>query len=261
MIRVSVPGAAGKMGQMVMAALATRGDVATLAAALERTGHPSVGRDTAPGVTITEDVGAALACSDVYIDFTVPAATVNLVELAANAGVAAVIGTTGLSDSDRIAIERSAKEVPVVLSPNFSLGVNLLCGLVEQAARSLGPDFDLEVVEIHHKLKRDAPSGTALAIADALARGRNQVLSDVKRCSREGEIGPRRAGEIGIMAVRGGSAVGDHTAYFLGPSERIEITHRAENRAVFAQGALRAALWVVGKAPGLYSMRHVLGLP
>jgi 4-hydroxy-tetrahydrodipicolinate reductase len=260
-IRVTVPGAAGKMGQMVMGALATRGEVATLAAVLERSGHPSIGRDTASGVTITDDVGAALALCDVYIDFTVPAATVKMVELAAQKRVAAVIGTTGLSDSDRIAIDRAAERIPVVLSPNYSLGVTLLCGLVEQAARALGPEFDMEVVEVHHKLKRDAPSGTALAIAEALARGRHLRLSDTKRCAREGEIGPRPPGEIGIMAVRGGDVVGDHTAYFLGPSERIEITHRAENRAVFAQGAVRAALWVVGKPPGLYSMKNVLGLP
>lgn len=260
MIRVAVPGAAGKMGKMVLEACAELPAQVRVVAAIEREGHPSLGREVAPGVVLTSDFGAALRGADVYIDFTAPSATVQAVELAAGLGVAAVIGTTGLDDAGRRAIERAAGRIPVVFSPNFSLGVNLLLGLVEQAARALGPDYDLEVVEIHHRQKRDAPSGTALAIAEALAAGAGVRLKEVTRCGREGDVGPRRPNEIGVMAVRGGDVVGEHTAYFLGVGERIEIAHRATSRAIFARGAVRAATWVVGRPPGLYSMKNVLGL-
>jgi 4-hydroxy-tetrahydrodipicolinate reductase len=211
-------------------------------------------------VNVTDDLDAALAVSDVIIDFTAPEATRAAVERAAARNVAAVIGTTGLGPDARAAIMRAGAKIPVVLSPNFSLGVNLLCGLAEQAARALGPDFDLEVVELHHRQKRDAPSGTAIAIAEALARGRDLDLGTAKRFAREGDVGPRRPGEIGVVAVRGGDVVGEHTAYFFGPAERLELTHRAGSRAIFARGAVRAAQWVVGKPPGVYSMRDVLGL-
>lgn len=260
MIRVAVPGAAGKMGRMVIAAVAERAADARVAAALERTGHPGLGQEVAPGVTIGDDVAAALAASDVVVDFTAPAASAALAAAAAERGVACVIGTTGLDADARGAIERASQRVPIVLAPNFSLGVNLLLGLVEQAARALGPEFDLEIVELHHRAKRDAPSGTAIAIAEALARGRGRSLDDVKRYAREGDVGPRPPGEIGVVAVRGGDVVGEHTAYFLGPEERIELTHRAGSRAIFARGAVHAALWVVGKPPRLYSMRDVLGV-
>jgi 4-hydroxy-tetrahydrodipicolinate reductase len=259
-IRVAVPGAAGKMGRMVIAALAERGGEARLAAAIERPGHAELGREAAPGVTLVDDVAGALAQAQVYIDFTAPAATVRAVELAAERGVAAVIGTTGLGDADRAAIARAAARIPIVLSPNFSLGVNLVLGLVEQAARALGPEFDLEVVELHHRAKRDAPSGTAIAIGEALARGRGTTLAATKKYAREGDVGARPDGEIGVVAVRGGDVVGEHTAHFLGPAERIEITHRAGSRQIFARGAVRAALWVVGRPPGVYGMKDVLGL-
>ena len=270
MIRVAVPGAAGKMGRMVIEALAgdrarrehdqERAAEVCLVAAVERPGHPDVGRAAAPGVPIGDDLEAALARADVYIDFTAPAATALAVALAARRDVAAVIGTTGLDAAARAAVEAAATRVPVVLAPNFSLGVNLLLGLAEQAARALGPEFDLEIVELHHRAKRDAPSGTAIALGEALARGRGARWDEVKRQSREGDVGPRPAGEIGAVAVRGGDVVGEHTAYFLGPAERIELTHRATSRAVFARGAVRAAAWVVGKPPGLYAMKDVLGL-
>jgi len=267
-IRVVVPGAAGKMGRMVIEALGERPAEARLTAALERAGHAAIGQPAAIGsdVETSDDVTAALRGADAYVDFTAAVASVALAQAAAAqaaAGgprVAAVVGTTGLSADERAALERAATQIPMVLSPNFSLGVNLLLGLVEQAARSLGPEFDLEVLEIHHKLKRDAPSGTAIAIGEALARARGTTL-DAARCyARAGDVGARPAGEIGVVALRGGDVVGEHTAYFLGPAERIEISHRATSRAIFARGAVRAALWAAGKPAGMYSMRDVLGL-
>lgn len=240
MIRVAVPGSAGKMGRMVIEAV----------------------REAGHEVVAAWDQGdrVDLDNAQVYIDFTAPEASVALVTAAAERGVAAVIGTTGLGEEQREAMARASRKVPVVWAPNFSLGVNLVVGLVEQAARVLGADFDLEVVEIHHKAKRDAPSGTAIAIAEGLARGRGLDYRAAKRYAREGDVGARPAGEIGVVAVRGGDVVGEHTAHFLGPAERIEITHRAGSRQIFARGAVRAAAWVVGKPPGMYGMRDVLGL-
>jgi 4-hydroxy-tetrahydrodipicolinate reductase len=257
-LRVAVPGAAGKMGRMVIDALAERPAEARLTAALERPGHPAVGTQAAAGVAITDDLAAALAACDVFIDFTAPAATTRAVALAAErGGPAAVIGTTGLGDDDRAAIARAAERIPIVCSPNFSIGVNLLLELVERAAHAL-PGWDLEIVELHHKAKRDAPSGTAIAIAEAGARGAGARLADVKRYAREGDVGARPAGEIGVVAVRGGDVVGEHTAYLFGPAERVELSHRATSRAIFARGAVAAALWLAGKPPGLYGMRDVL---
>ncbi|MBI4511658.1 MAG: 4-hydroxy-tetrahydrodipicolinate reductase [Deltaproteobacteria bacterium] len=258
MIRVAVPGAAGKMGQMVLQALQERSDMRP-SAAVERAGHPKLGQELLPSVRLTSDLATALAQADVYVDFTVPDATVQAVSLAAELGVAAVVGTTGLSPTERGALERAASRIPIVFSPNFSLGVNLLLGLAEQAARALGDDFDLEIVELHHRAKRDAPSGTAIALADALARGRGLSLDKVKRFSREGDVGARSQDELGVFAVRGGDVVGEHTAFFLGNGERVELTHRATTRMIFARGAARAAAWVVGKPPRLYSMADVLG--
>lgn len=261
-VRVAVPGAAGKMGRMVIEALAERPKEAQLVAAIERAGHASLGKAAHPGVLITDDLPAALSTVDVYIDFTTPAATVRAVELAAERGsVAAVIGTTGMDEAARAAVAKAAARIPVVMAPNFSIGVNLLVKLVEDAARTLcGIDWDLEIVELHHKAKRDAPSGTAIAIAEAGARGRRVSLDKVKRYAREGDVGARPVDEIGVVAVRGGDVVGEHTAYFLGAAERIELTHRATSRAIFARGAVQAALWVAagGRKPGLYGMKDVL---
>jgi 4-hydroxy-tetrahydrodipicolinate reductase len=259
-IRVALPGAAGRMGRMLLEAIAARAPHVALAAAVERAGNAAVGETVAPGVAIGIDPIAALGRADVYIDFTAPEATAKYVELAAEKNVAAVIGTTGLTPEARAAIMRAAARLPIVLSPNFSLGVNLLVELVEKAARVLGPDFDCEVVEIHHRMKKDAPSGTAIALAQGMARGRDAALDEVKRFSREGDVGARPPGEIGVVAVRGGDVVGEHTAHFLGPAERIELTHRAGSRAIFARGAVRAAEWVVGKPPGIYAMKDVLGI-
>jgi 4-hydroxy-tetrahydrodipicolinate reductase len=174
--------------------------------------------------------------------------------------VSAVIGTTGLSPAVEEAIDALAEVAPVVVAPNFSVGVNLVLGLVAQAARALGPGWDAEIVELHHKMKRDAPSGTALGIARSIAGARGDDLGKVGRFARDGDVGPRPDGEIGAVAVRGGDVVGEHTAYFFGAGERVEISHRATDRAIFAQGALRAAAWVVGKKPGRYDMLDVLGM-
>ncbi len=259
-IRVCVPGAAGRMGQQVITQVLAQPDHFTLAAAVEHRDHPHLGNAAGGGVSITSDLGAALADADVYIDFSVPAGTLAAARAALDYGTPAVIGTTGLDEPTRAAVDRLSSKAPVLLAPNFSLGVNLMLVLAEKAAAALGEGFDLEVVEAHHHNKRDAPSGTAIAVADALARGRGWALNEVKRYARDGDVGPRPDREIGVSTIRGGDVAGEHTAYFFGTNERIEITHRAGDRSIFATGALRAASWLVGKAPGQYSMRDVLGL-
>jgi 4-hydroxy-tetrahydrodipicolinate reductase len=259
-IKVAVPGAAGKMGRMVIEAIAERPSELRLVAAVERAGSAAIGQRVGSEVVVGEDLAAAIGAADVYIDFTAPAATARAVELAAERGVCAVIGTTGVDANVRATIERAAARVPVVFAPNFSIGVNLMLALVEDAARRLS-GWDFEIVELHHKAKRDAPSGTAIAIAEAGARGRGVGLDAVKRYAREGDVGARPAGEIGVVAVRGGDVVGEHTAYFFGGAERIELTHRATSRAIFARGAVQAAVWACasGRKAGLYGMRDVLG--
>jgi 4-hydroxy-tetrahydrodipicolinate reductase len=256
--RVAVIGAGGRMGRAVIGELVAGGGV--LAAACDRPGSEAIGEEVAPGVVIGDDVARALAEADVYIDFTSPEATTAAARAAAARGVAAVVGTTGLDEAAEAALTGLARVAPVVVAPNFSLGVNLLLGLAELAARALGPAFDLEVVEAHHRHKRDAPSGTAKALAAALAKGRGLEVEKASVCGREGEVGARKGDEIGVMALRGGSVVGDHTAYFFGPDERVEITHRAESRRIFAAGAVKAASWAAARPAGRYSMRDVLGL-
>ena len=243
MTKIVVVGAAGKMGRAVQAAAGERSDM-TISATID----------------VDDDLGALATC-DVYIDFSTPAATLAVACAAHATKTAAVIGTTGLGDAVEAAIDELAGVAPVVVAANFSLGVNLMLGLVRQAARALGPSWDAEVVETHHKLKRDAPSGTALAIAKAIAAGHGSDYDQVKRHTRDGDVGPRPRGEIGVATVRGGGVVGEHTAYFFGHDERIEISHRATSRDIFATGALVAAAWVVGKPPGRYTMLDVLGLP
>ena len=266
MLRVAVPGAAGKMGRTILRVLAETEGV-ELAAAIERPEHPDLGKDAGVvaglppnGVPITHAVDAALDQADVVIDFTTPASTAWLSGQAALREVALVIGTTGLDEGERRAVARAAERVPVVMSPNMSVGVNVLLGLVEMAAQALGEGFDVEIVEAHHRLKRDSPSGTALKLAEVIATALGRKLPEVVNYGRQGEVGARTAQEIGVLAVRGGDVVGDHTAYFLGLGERIEITHRASSRETFARGAVRAALWLGDRDPGLYDMRDVLGL-
>jgi 4-hydroxy-tetrahydrodipicolinate reductase len=246
------------MGQELMQ-LASSDAQLELCAAVDAPQSPLVGSEV-HGVKITSDLDAAMAACDVYIDFTVPEATRKAAQAASRHGTAAVIGTTGLAAEDEAALNELAKSSAVLVAPNFSLGVNLLVHLAEIAARALGPDYDLEVVELHHRRKRDAPSGTALALGRGLAKGRGLDFDQAAKTAREGIVGPRTDDEIGLVAVRGGDIVGEHTAYLISDDERIELTHRADKRRLFAQGALRAARFVAGKAPGTYDMAQVLGL-
>jgi 4-hydroxy-tetrahydrodipicolinate reductase len=245
------------MGRALIEAAAGRRDVRVVSA-LDRADAPGLGTQIG-GVAATADAAAALDACEVYIDFTSPSATQAIAKLATQRKRAAVIGTTGLGAADEAALAELAKVAPIVVAANFSLGVNLLLGLVRQAASVLGPEWDAEVIETHHRAKRDAPSGTALMIAKAIAAGHGSDYDAVKRHSRDGDIGPRPQGQIGVSTVRGGDVIGEHTASFFGPAERIEISHRASSRSIFAAGALRAAAWVVGKPPGRYDMLAVLG--
>jgi 4-hydroxy-tetrahydrodipicolinate reductase len=257
--RVCVLGPSGRMGRAVLDSAVTHGGL-RISAAVDRPDAPGLGAALAGGVVPSADLAAGLDACDVYIDFTSPAATRAATQAATPRARAAVIGTTGLGPADEAALAALAAVAPIVVAANFSLGVNLVLGLVRTAARVLGPDWDAEVVETHHRAKRDAPSGTALAIARAIADGHGADYDLVKRHSRDGDVGARPRGEIGVSAVRGGDVIGEHTASFFGPAERIEIGHRASSRHIFAAGALRAAAWVVGRPPGRYDMLAVLGL-
>lgn len=261
--RIVVAGAAGRMGHAVIAALRARKD-AVLHAALEAPGHAALGKDAgviagggALNVPITADALEAVVKADAIIDFTAPVSSVALAALAAQARIVHVIGSTGFSAADEEKIAAAARHAMIVKSGNFSLGVNALLLLVREAARML-PAYDAEIVETHHAQKADAPSGTALMIARAIAAGRQVKPEDVIAPPHHGLTGPREKGKVAIASLRAGSVVGDHTAIFAGARERIEITHRAEDRAIFAEGALAAALWGRGKKPGLYSMEDVL---
>lgn len=265
-VRLCVLGPSGRMGRAVIDTAAGRADVRVVAA-VDRAEAPGLGAAVgspggagAPGVVATVDLAAGLLAADVYVDFTTPAGTRAAAEAAAALGRAAVIGTTGLAPADEAALDALAQRAPIVVAASFSLGVSLLRGLARAAARALGPDWDAEVVETHHRAKRDAPSGTALAIAREIAAGHGSDYDRVKRHTRDGDVGPRPRGEIGVAAVRGGDVIGEHTAYFFGPAERIEIAHRASSRHIFAAGALRAAAWVTRQPPGRYDMLDVLGL-
>jgi 4-hydroxy-tetrahydrodipicolinate reductase len=264
--RIAVLGADGRMGRALVRAVAARAPEARLIAAIEHAGSASLGQDAgvaagsgAAGVAIQSELPAAGA-ADVWIDFSVAAATASAAAAGAAAGAALVVGTTGLGPVERGVLESAARTVPVVFAPNFSVGVNVMLALVADAARALGPAYDLEIVEAHHRAKRDAPSGTALRLAEALAAATGRDLGASARYARQGDVGPRTRTEIGLQTVRGGDVVGDHTVFFLGDGDRIEITHRASSRDTFAHGAVRAALWLRGKPPGLYDMRAVLGL-
>ncbi len=265
-MRLVVTGAGGRMGRMLIR-IVHETEGAVLSAALERPGSPLLGEDAGTlagvgvlGVPVTSNALEAFVATDGVLDFTTPAATVEFAGLAAQARIAHVIGTTGLSADDLDRIAAAAWHAPIVRSGNMSLGVNLLAGLVERVARTLGEDVDIEILEMHHRLKVDAPSGTALLLGEAAAAGRAVTLDDKSVRSRDGHTGARRPGDIGFATLRGGSVVGDHTVIFAAPGERLELTHRAEDRGIFARGAVRAALWARGRKPGLYGMRDVLGL-
>jgi 4-hydroxy-tetrahydrodipicolinate reductase len=262
-----VVGAAGRMGQTLIRAIAAV-DGAKVAGAIERAGSPHLGRDAGElagigplGVPISDDPLPAFARADGVLDFTVPAASVEFAGYAAQARIVHVVGTTGCSAQDDAAIAAAARHATIVKSGNMSLGVNLLAVLVEQAARALSPeDFDIEILEMHHRHKVDAPSGTALLFGEAAARGRDIALAGNDVRARDGHTGARRSGSIGFATLRGGSVVGEHSVYLSGQGERIVLSHHAEDRGIFARGAVKAALWARGRKPGLYSMRDVLGL-
>jgi 4-hydroxy-tetrahydrodipicolinate reductase len=265
-VRIAVLGADGRMGRALVRAVLAATPRAVLSAASERPGHVSVGKDAGvlaaaerAGVEITGELPAKGA-ADVWIDFTTASVTESVATTAAAHGVGLVVGTTGLGTHSRAALDVASQRIPVVYAANYSVGVNVMLKLVADAARALGPDYDMEIVEAHHRGKKDAPSGTALRLAAALAEASGRDLSAAARYARHGDIGARSTTEIGIQTVRGGDVVGDHSVYFLGNGDRIEITHRASTRDTFAVGAVRAALWVAGCQPGLYDMRNVLGL-
>ena len=256
-MRLVIAGAGGRMGRTLIHAIAATKGV-TLAGAVEAVGSAVIGRDAgelaglgANGIKVSSDVAPLLKDADGLIEFTVPAASLALLELSAAAGVAYIMGTTGHSAEEEALIAKAASRAPIVKSGNMSLGVNLLAALVKRVAQTLGEEYDIEIVEMHHNKKIDAPSGTALMFGRAAAEGRGVNLAQRSARGRDGMTGPRAAGDIGFASLRGGTVVGDHSVIFAGPAERIELTHRAEDRMIFARGALHAALWARGKKPGL----------
>jgi 4-hydroxy-tetrahydrodipicolinate reductase len=264
-VRLAIAGAGGRMGRALLeAGCADAGT--TIAAALDIAGSAHEGRDAgelaagARGVTVGADVAAALAASDVLVDFTRPAGTLAHLAACRAAGKAIVIGTTGFEPPQLEAIREAARAIPVVFAPNFAVGVLVMTKLVDMASRALGPGFDVEVFELHHKLKVDAPSGTALKLGEVAAAARGTTLARDGVFARHGVTGERKAGTIGFSVARGGDVIGDHTVYFAGTGERLEITHRSASRATYAQGAVRAAKWLAGRGAGLYDMEDVLGL-
>jgi 4-hydroxy-tetrahydrodipicolinate reductase len=265
-MRLVVTGAAGRMGRTLVKAIHETPGM-TLTGALERPGAPALGEDAgvlaglpALGVAVVNDPLPLLLNADGIVDFSTPAASVEMSALAAQARIAHVIGTTGLAEADIAKLTAAARHAPIVRSGNMSLGVNLLAGLVRLAAEALGEEFDIEIVEMHHRMKVDAPSGTALLLGEAAAAGRDVDLKSHSERGRDGVTGARRRGAIGFASLRGGGVIGDHSVIFAGDGERITLTHKAEDRALFARGALKAALWARGQKPGLYAMADVLGL-
>jgi 4-hydroxy-tetrahydrodipicolinate reductase len=265
-MRLIVAGAGGRMGRALTRVISdTPG--AILTGALEAPGSELLGKDAGMlaglpenGVKLSADLWSLSANADGILDFTVPGATIANVAIAAERGLIHVIGTTGLSASDDAVIKSVTKRAIVVKSGNMSLGVNLLAALVKRVAQSLDDSFDIEILEMHHKAKVDAPSGTALLLGEAAAEGRKIALDKHSARGRDGLTGARKAGDIGFASLRGGSVTGDHSVIFAGPMERIELTHRAEDRTMFAQGAVKAAMWARNQKPGFYSMADVLGL-
>jgi len=254
-LRIAVAGASGRMGKTVLGAVEESGDC-VLAGALESPKHSDIGAPHAGA--LTDDPERAIANADAIIDFSTPDATAHLTKLAAEKHIPHIIGTTGFSPTQDKTIREAASRTVVVKSGNMSLGVALLARLVKEAAIAL-PDFDVEIVEMHHRMKVDAPSGTALLLGEAAAAGRNVRLSDKSVRGRDGQTGARESGAIGFASLRGGSVVGEHRVILAGPHERIELAHVAEDRMIFARGALAAARWSIGKPAGLYSIADVVG--
>ena len=264
-MKIAIAGAAGRMGRMLIEAV-LNDPAATLHGALEAPSSPALGQDAgamlgrATGVAIGADIDAALAGADVLIDFTRPQATLEHLAAAGRLGVRAVIGTTGFDDAGKAAIAGAAREIGIVFAPNMSVGINVTLKLLEMAAGILTHGYDVEVIEAHHRLKVDAPSGTALQMGEVLARALGRDLKSCAVYGREGVTGERDRSTIGFSVIRGGDIVGDHTVMFAGTGERIEITHRAGSRATYAQGSMRAARFLMERPRGLYDMQDVLGL-
>ena len=265
-MRLIVAGAGGRMGRALTRVISEMPG-AVITGALEAPGSELLGKDAgvlaglpANGIKLSADLWSLSGEADGILDFTVPAATIANVAIAAERRLVHIIGTTGLSPSDDAVIKSVTSRATVVKSGNMSLGINLLAALVRRVAQSLDEGFDIEILEMHHRAKTDAPSGTALLLGEAAAEGRGIDLHIHSARGRDGQTGARRSGDIGFASLRGGSVTGDHSVIFAGPMERIELTHRAEDRTMFAQGAVKAALWARGQKPGLYSMADVLGL-
>ena len=265
-VKIAVMGASGRMGQMLIKAVDAN-PASELSGALEREGHEWIGTDlgeamggAAIGVAVEDDPLEIFARSHAVLDFTSPAATVEFAAIAAQARLVHVIGTTGLADEDLAAIKRAARHATIIRAGNMSLGVNLLTRLTQKVAAALDEDFDIEIIEGHHRYKVDAPSGTALMLGEAAAKGRGAKLNDISDRGRDGITGARKRGDIGFHAIRGGDVVGEHDVIFAAEGERIVLRHLATDRNIFARGALKAALWGQGKEPGEYDMMDVLGL-
>jgi 4-hydroxy-tetrahydrodipicolinate reductase len=264
-LRIAIAGASGRMGRMLIEAV-TAADDCVLAGALDRPGTPALGHDATAwlgrtsGVAITDDLRAGLADAQVLIDFTRPEGTLAHLAVCRDLGVKAVIGTTGFSDAQKAEITDHAKHIAIMMSPNMSVGVNVAFKLLDLAARALNEGYDIEVIEAHHRHKVDAPSGTALAMGEVVAKALGRNLKDCAVYGREGVTGERDPSTIGFATVRGGDIVGDHTVLFAGTGERIEITHKSSSRVTYAQGSLRAARFLASRSSGLFSMNDVLGL-
>ncbi len=266
MIKVAVTGAAGRMGQRIIA-LVTEAPGMVISGAVERPIHKAVGEDAglAAGcglldVKIVDRLEQALKDSDVLIDFTFPEVTLENAAICARLGKRMIIGSTGFTPEQREKLASFAKYIPIVFAPNMSVGVNVCFKLLKDMAKTLGDGFDVEIVELHHNKKKDSPSGTAVRMGEVVAEALGRDYHQVANCHREGMCGERTKEEIGMQTVRGGDIVGEHTVYFIGMGERIELTHRAMSRDMFARGAVRAAGWLADKGPGLYDMQDVLGL-
>lgn len=262
---ITVTGASGRMGQMLIKEVLSS-DNAQLVGAVEQVGHPWVGEDlgeasgtSANGIIVTDDPLQAFANSQAIIDFTAPKATIEFAALAAQARAVHVIGTTGMSDDEILSLEPASRHAVIVRAGNMSLGVNLLTKLAEKVSAALDEDFDIEIIESHHRHKVDAPSGTALMLGEAVAAGRGMKFSDVRDVNRHGVMGARKLGDIGFSSIRGGDIVGEHDVLFAAAGERITLRHVATDRRIFARGALRAALWGQTQKPGHYDMMDVLG--
>lgn len=265
MIKIIICGAAGRMGKRIIAC-ARDEEGLEIAGAVERSGHPDLGMDAGElsgrgkiAVPLTDDLAEVIGGGDVVIDFSSPKSSLANAEVAAKNHKSLVVGTTGFLPEEEARLEETVREIACVFSPNMSVGVNLLFKLVEEVAGTLGDEYDIEIVEAHHRLKKDAPSGTAVKLARSAASGRDRDLPDIAVYGREGMVGERPRGQIGIHAVRAGDIVGEHTVIFSTPGERLELIHRAHSRDTFARGTLRAARYAANAGPGFYSMKDVLG--